>query len=76
MNGFRLCDHCGKPIDLSTLSGPALPKPHRLWCSEACRDAWIAQQPAEESARWVAASEWTPEQKALVQALLGHGEDC
>lgn len=62
------CAECGVPVKHTGHVS-------MVWCSEAHRDAWMARNP-EESARWIAVSDWTPEQRAMVAAILGQGEDC
>jgi hypothetical protein len=62
------CAECGEPV---RHSGQA----SLLWCSEAHKASWMSRHP-EESTRWIAVSDWTPEHRAMVAAILGQGEDC
>lgn len=63
------CKECGRIV------GHSGPDTSRVWCSDECREAWLAANP-DEATRWIAVSDWTPEQRATVAAILGKGEKC
>ena len=60
------CAHCKKTLDFA--AGLPTPDPGRSWCSDACHDAWAAEDPTRMEG-WVKLSDLTPERtKELFRA--------